>query len=71
MNIKQFASEYGIDLDEDGYGRHAGRQVRYLEHLGLFQVGSEDFDRWANSEEFEFDVLQKKGQRALQRWLSK
>ena len=62
--------EYGIDL-KDGCGVFCGRQVRYLDHCGLFQVGDGDFDRWANSEDFEFEIWLPKGQRAFIKWVEK
>ena len=47
-------TDLGIKL-EYGCGMFNGRPVRYLENLGIFQVGDDNFDRWANSLDFEFD----------------
>lgn len=70
INVAKFMDEYQIPLNSEGYGFYKGRQVRYLGHFGVFQVGQEDFDRWANSEDFEFDVKSKSGQRALRKWIN-
>lgn len=51
-----------------GCAKYKGVNVRYLETSGIFQVGTDDFDRWANSVSLEFEVWQRKGQRALMNW---
>lgn len=63
--------ELGIVL-EYGYGRFKDRNVRFIDSLGLFEVGEcdKDFDRWSNSVEFQFEVWQKKGQRQFLRWVN-
>ena len=60
-------TDLGIKL-EYGCGMFNGRPVRYLENLGIFQVGDDNFDRWANSLDFEFDLWLPKGMRKFQRW---
>jgi len=69
---EELFEELGIKFDDDawGYGRFKGRNIRYLEHRGVLQIGErdEDFDRWANSVELEFEVWKSAGQRALTRW---
>ena len=60
--------ELGIDL-EYGCGLAKGRPLRYLATEGLIQIGDDDFDRWANSVEVEFDVWQPKGLRQFEKWV--
>lgn len=72
MKIKspeELFSELGIEL-EYGCGMYNGINIRYLEHCGKLQTGDDNFDRWANSVDKEFDLLQKKGQREFMRWAS-
>jgi hypothetical protein len=64
----EFLASFGIKLDEWGIGKWHDRHVRYLGHLGLFQIGEKDFDRWANSVEYEFELWQPKGQRQFTRF---
>jgi hypothetical protein len=64
---EQTLAELGIRL-EYGVGEYRGRAVRYLEDSGILQIGDTEFDRWANSVEFEFDLMSKKGQREFLRW---
>ena len=59
-------TDLGIKL-EYGCGMFNGRPVRYLENLGIFQVGDDNFDRWANSLDFEFDLWLKEMRKFL-RW---
>jgi hypothetical protein len=66
-------SELFADLDislKYGCGRYRNRNVRFLEPEGLFQIGEpdEDFDRWGNSVEVEFDLYTKVGRRQLIRF---
>lgn len=62
--------DLSVNFDKYGTGMLNGRPVRYLEMSGLFQVGDDDFDRWANSVELEFDIWLPKGQRQLERWIN-
>lgn len=57
-----------IPLDEIGTGTFMGRNTRLL-CTGVFQIGDDDFDRWANSVDLSFDLSQAKGQRRFTRWL--
>ena len=59
-------AELGIDIDS---GHHNGRNIRYLEHMTLFEIGHFEFDRWANSVATSIDVGTAKGQRKLIRWI--
>ncbi|MGR9108711.1 MAG: hypothetical protein ACU843_17470, partial [Gammaproteobacteria bacterium] len=73
MKIKpaqQLFDEAGISLKDD-CGKHNGRRVRWLAEYGLFQVGEDDknFDRWANSVDFSFDLRSAAGQRKFLRWV--
>ncbi len=63
-----FLVELAIVIDSAGCGTLKGRNTRLLE-IGVFQIGDDDFDRWANSVELEFDLSQSKGQRQFKRWL--
>ncbi len=65
---EEFLALLDISLDDAGCGMLDGRNTRLLE-IGVFQIGDDDFDRWANSVESEFDLSQSKGQRHLRRWL--
>lgn len=65
---ESFLRIFGRDYDELGYCIINGRHVRYIEERGVVQVGDDDFDRWANSVEMEFDVWQPKGMRQFERW---
>lgn len=60
--------EHDITLIE-GCGEFKERQVRFLGDIGIFQIGDDNFDRWANSVELEFDVWLPRGIRQLKRWL--
>lgn len=62
-------NEFNIELEYDA-GIYKNRNVRFLEDIGLFQVGDDNFDRWANSVELEFDLFLPKGQRQFIRWAS-
>ena len=70
MNPTELFTEQGIVL-EYGCGKYNNRPVRFLRESGVFQVGDNDFDRWANSVEFEFDLYSKKGQREFYNWVAK
>ena len=61
-------TELGITLN-GGYGKFRGRELRFLEASGTLQVGDDDFDRWANSIEWEFGLYHKKEQRVFKRWV--
>lgn len=63
-----FLALQAIPLDKYGTGTFMGRNTRLLA-TGVFQIGDDDFDRWANSVDLEFDLSQAKGQRQLARWL--
>jgi hypothetical protein len=63
-------SDLGIIL-EYGCAKFKNRPIRFLEEIGVLQVGDDDFDRWANSVGVEFDLLTPKGQRAFLRWVNK
>ena len=67
--IEDILEQHHITLGY-GCGMFQGRQIRYLEERGLLQVGDDDFDRWANSVELEFEVWQKKGLRQLNKYLA-
>lgn len=69
MDIAELLSEFNVVL-EYGCGRYNDRPIRLLEGQGVLQVGANDFDRWANSVDFEFDIRKKSGMRALKRWLN-
>lgn len=64
----EFLTFQGITLDKYGTGTFMGRNTRLLE-IGIFQIGDDDFDRWANSVDLSFDLSQAKGQRQFARWL--
>lgn len=64
-----FLASLGIHISVYGTGEWRGRQVRYLPERGAFQIGEENFDRWANSVELEFSLWLPKGQRALARFV--
>lgn len=64
----EFLAFHAIPLDKYGTGTFMGRNTRLLE-VGVFQIGDNDFDRWANSVDLEFDLSQAKGQRQFVRWL--
>lgn len=49
-------------------GVFKGRNLRYLENKGIVEIGDNNFDRWANSIEFVFEVWLSKGQRQFMRW---
>lgn len=65
----EFLETLGIHIDEYGTGKWRNREVRYLKQYGLFQIGDNNFDRWANSVEWEFYIWQPKEQRALERFV--
>ena len=68
MNIvEDFLLDCGIVL-EHSVGIARGRNIR-LNCNGLLDVGEENFDRFANSTEFTFDVNTKLGRRKFKRWL--
>ena len=66
---EHFLTEMTIVVDDAGCGTLMGRNTRLLE-IGIFQIGDYDFDRWANSVDFEFDLTQANGQRQFKRWLN-
>lgn len=70
-SIETMLIDLGIKL-KSGYGRFKNRNIRYLPDYGVIQIGESDetFDRWANSVELEFDVIQPKGQRQFLRWIN-
>ena len=61
--------ELGVTLKHD-CGRFKGRNIRLCGN-GFLDIGEVDktFDRFANSVEFSFDLLQKKGQRQFLNWI--
>lgn len=67
IDPEELLTELGIVL-EYGCGKFKNRPVRYLENSGIFQLSDDNFDRWANSVEQEFDLYSEKGQRAFLRW---
>jgi hypothetical protein len=66
-DVNELLTDLGITL-EYCCGTYKGRNVRYLEDRGVFQIGNDCFDRWANSVCLEFEVWLPKGQRQLERW---
>lgn len=66
-SIHEILEEFGIALVY-GCGWYKGLRVRWLPGRSAFQVGVEDFDRWANSVDLEFDMKSKKGLREFRRW---
>lgn len=64
----EILSECGIILKYDN-GSFKNRPVRFLSEIGVLQVGDDNFDRWGNSVELEFDLWTPKGQRAFLRWV--
>lgn len=68
LSPEELLSECGIVL-KYGCGKFKNRQVRYLEESATFQIGDEDFDRWANSVESEYDLYSAKDQRSFLRWV--
>ncbi len=67
-NPEEILTECEISLTYDN-GTFKNRPVRFLSDIGVFQVGDDNFDRWGNSVELEFDLWTPKGQRAFLRWV--
>lgn len=64
-----YLASLDIRLDVHDSGTFKARPVRYLPGQRLFQVGDDDFDRWANSVERSFNLSKRADQRALVRWV--
>lgn len=73
QQIEDFFSGAGIAVKNDGcgayHGVHKDRQVRYLSNRQAIQVSDDNFDRWANSVEFEFDFHEAKDRRQFIKFL--
>ncbi len=67
-NLIFIVRELGMPLDDYGTCEYKGRHVR-LSCNGCLDIGDDNFDRWANSVDFSFDVVTDKGKRALTRFI--
>lgn len=66
---EELLTECGISLTYNN-GTFKNRNIRFLSEIGVLQVGDDNFDRWGNSVELEFDLWTPKGQRAFLRWVN-
>lgn len=71
-NFYDVLQAYNIEYDErdNSVSRVNGRRVMFASHSMYLFVGSENFDRWSSSTEYEFDLSTDRGIRAALRWLN-
>lgn len=55
MMLEDILNQFEIIL-EDNEGSYKDRMIRYLENDGIFQIGTNDFERWSVSTETEFCI---------------
>ena len=69
--LEELLDQYSIVMNKTNYfyTKYKGRQLRYLESTETIEIGDNDFDRWANSVELEFEVWKPKGMRQFKKWL--
>ena len=72
-NLYEALAAVGLEYDhkDNSVGTFKGRNVMFAPHSMILFIGEKDFDRWANSTEFEFDLSTPKGCRALLKCIGK
>ena len=67
LDVARALRDLGVDIDTDSFsGVFMGRNLRVSASMSV-DVGSEDFDRWANSEEYSITVTKRDLGRKLSR----